>query len=611
MSDVKAPLSLRAARRSLRNLPGVELLGDWTAVGSLWALPCRLNISVGQGSVVPASTDWFVVSGGDYPRDTLKIYPAKKNGITATFPHQAYNGEGAADEPYRGGALCLNVPGHLLGRGAAYPEPFASSGTDSRLAWHVVRALGWLEAAAAGRLLSPGDPFELPEYPAADVGLLTLAFLENSESFNRWLSITANSGIVELSSWPAQPLVVIVKQFLDASGRTLLANVWGDAVVGATNVERAAWLRLPAPPILQPWQAPRTWGELRRFCREHQFRLDEVLRQLFARLRDGKAHLLLVGFPIPRVMAGNAEHMYWLAIRLPVLSRGKVFFNGFRPGARMAHWLVDRRDAVADSQPISWQNSENWSPEELATRGRLPDALSARKVLLIGGGTIGSAIGELLIRGGVRRLTIMDDDTLKAGNLCRHTLLLQDVLKNKAEQLGERLRSASPHVEVVAIKEPFPPTTAETLEKVAACDLVLDCTAEDEAIRKLAGFAWAGPRFFASVWLGLRAQRVFCFSASGNGFPVRNFDNLVQPWLRQESGESGAGDLPREGIGCWHPVFPAGADDVWLLASAIVKHLSGALSQPDAGPTLAVFEQTADEAGFAGLRRVAAEVAHA
>jgi hypothetical protein len=310
-------------------------------------------------------------------------------------------------------------------------------------------------------------------------------------------------------------------------------------------------------------------------------------------------------------MAGSAEHMHWLAIRLPALSRGEVFFNGFRPGARMAHWLVDRRDAVADSQPISWQNSENWTPEELATRGRLPDALSGRNVLLIGAGAVGSAIGELLIRGGVRRLTIMDDDALKAGNLCRHTLLLQDVLKNKAEQLGERLRSASPHVQVVAMRESFPPTNPEALVKVAACDLVLDCTAEDDVIRKLASFAWAGPRFFASVWLGLRARRVFCFAARGSTFPVRDFDNLVQPWLRQESGEPGAGDLPREGVGCWHPVFPAGADDVWLLASAVIKHLSGALSQPDTGPILAVFEQTADEAGFVGLRRVPAEVAHA
>src|SRR5438552_3919988 len=111
MSDVKAPLSLRAARRSLRNLPGVEILGDWTVVGSLWALPCRLHISVSRGSLVPASTDWFVVSGTDYPWDKLKIYPAKQNGIIATFPHQAFNEEGAVDEPYRSGALCLTVPG--------------------------------------------------------------------------------------------------------------------------------------------------------------------------------------------------------------------------------------------------------------------------------------------------------------------------------------------------------------------------------------------------------------------------------------------------------------------------------------------------------------------
>jgi hypothetical protein len=190
-------------------------------------------------------------------------------------------------------------------------------------------------------------------------------------------------------------------------------------------------------------------------------------------------------------------------------------------------------------------------------------------------------------------------------------LLLQDVLKNKADQLAERLRSASPHIEVIALKEAFPPASAEARGMIAACDLIVDCTADDQVIRKLANFAWGGPRLFACVWLGLRAQRAFCFSVNGSTFDVREFDRLVQPWLRQEADEPGAGDLPREGIGCWHPVFPATADDVWLMASAIVKHLSVAFFQPDVGPKLAVFEQTADEGGFTGLRRVPAEVSHA
>jgi hypothetical protein len=285
--------------------------------------------------------------------------------------------------------------------------------------------------------------------------------------------------------------------------------------------------------------------------------------------------------------------------------------SGFRTGTRLAHWVQVQRTTVASFHPIAWQNSENWNPEELGTRGRLPDTLAGRNVLLIGGGTVGAAVAELLVRGGLRRLTIMDDDTFRAGNLCRHTQLLPDVLKNKAEQLAERLRLASPHVAILAINEPFPPTTAAAQAAVGACDLVIDCTADDQVIRKLATFSWNGPRSFASVWLGLRARRMFCFTAVSSTFPVRDFDRLVQPWLRQEVGEPGAGDLPREGVGCWHPVFPARADDVWLLASGAVKHLEGVLAQAAAGPDLAVFEQADDNGRFNGLRRVPAEASHA
>ena len=45
------------------------------------------------------------------------------------------------------------------------------------------------------------------------------------------------------------------------------------------------------------------------------------------------------------------------------------------------------------------------------------------------------------MRGGVRRLTLIDGDILGAGNLCRHSLLLTDVGEKKAEKLAEAKRN--------------------------------------------------------------------------------------------------------------------------------------------------------------------------
>jgi hypothetical protein len=68
--------------------------------------------------------------------------------------------------------------------------------------------------------------------------------------------------------------------------------------------------------------------------------------------------------------------------------------------------------------------------------------------------------------------------------------------------------------------------------------------------------------------------------------------------------EYGSQQLPREGVGCWHPVFPARADDVWLLASAAVKCLESAVLLPQSEPQLMVFEQQITERGeLIGIKR--------
>ena len=50
-----------------------------------------------------------------------------------------------------------------------------------------------------------------------------------------------------------------------------------------------------------------------------------------------------------------------------------------------------------------------------------------KRILLIGAGTLGASIGENLIRGGVYKLTIMDNDLYTIGNSARHTLTVNSL----------------------------------------------------------------------------------------------------------------------------------------------------------------------------------------
>lgn len=66
--------------------------------------------------------------------------------------------------------------------------------------------------------------------------------------------------------------------------------------------------------------------------------------------------------------------------------------------------------------------------------------------------------------------------------------------------------------------------------------------------------------------------------------------------------------LPRQGIGCWHPLFPARMDQVAIATATAVRLLHEQAGRPgDGAPALTVFEERPGATGeFAGLVRVGA-----
>lgn len=62
------------------------------------------------------------------------------------------------------------------------------------------------------------------------------------------------------------------------------------------------------------------------------------------------------------------------------------------------------------------------------------------KVAVFGLGSIGSQVAELLAKGGVDGLLLIDADKLEAGNVMRHTIGLEGVGQSKATAVRERLR---------------------------------------------------------------------------------------------------------------------------------------------------------------------------
>ena len=115
---------------------------------------------------------------------------------------------------------------------------------------------------------------------------------------------------------------------------------------------------------------------------------------------------------------------------------------------------VDERIRIA---VVAFARAEDLQPfagkaEEIrfGIQARLHQHLPANNnshVLVFGAGSVGSNAAELLVRSGVKRITVVDFDTVEAANLSRTVYAASDVGMLKVDALGARLLSIAPDVQ--------------------------------------------------------------------------------------------------------------------------------------------------------------------
>ena len=596
---VKQPTSeIRAGRRALDGIPEAEILHDWVwfEEPEVWGLHLALRPNLTPSEFIPALTGWYLTVSDRYPQGDVKLYPAKQGGITVSFQHQSLNEEGSPTALWRTGDLCLATNFKQLGHHGYDFEPRVS---HERLRWNVERALEWLLAASLDRVAESNEPFELPQIRRIS-GLI--AFQENAVQLGKWNSHSEKFGIVRLSPLNSELHYWHTLTFSTRTGIPLIKNQWGTFLAKATsNDSDGIWIRLPQTPVVRPWRFPATWEELREALKAQSVDFDSCCSAAAGlELRDGKPHFCLIGFPIPERIRQSPELMCWQAILLPVLAspHGR---GGFGNDPRRL-WLKDRETNFKSKGVITWVPTENWDKKQIETRGTLPTDLTEKKTVVLGAGAIGSVLAELLVRGGVHNLIIVDGDSLKAGNLSRHTLNMQQLGKKKASSVAARLNLVSPYAKVIGIGASIEELAEEELGQILEAEVIWDCTANDEVLIMLEQFAWKTNPVVHSVSVSFGAKRLFLYSQRA---PVNSsqFADSIQPWLAKDLEERGEEELPREGIGCYHPVFPASAVDVDLMVAVALKVVA---QQTALGtdPVFQVFERATENEAFTGIRKV-------
>lgn len=596
------PTAIERGLRRVRLLSACEVEGapKFDASSKRWIVTMSLKIER-SGEFVGTRTRWCVLVDGTYPYGAVAFYPATEAGLTVTFPHQERNHVDRERRGWRGGKLCLDSPFRGERRPTSARDPVGDA--EARLRWHVERALDWLDAAARNQLLAVGDPFEVPFRPytaLTEWAQQRVVHDVTPARFSAWAGRQGTVGVARLGALSGIGNAIGVSSFEERNGTTIQA--WAGRPLGAaTEVLSGVWWLWPKPIVVQPWQCPGTWGELRRAGRAIGVDVDAVLERLAPSLRGREGRtILLLGYPIPARVGGPPTELHWDAALLPRLpaAAGKPP-RGFRPNSR-GWWQRDRHDAFGDAVSLEYLRTENWSAERLQARGQLSAPLREARVAILGVGALGSSLAEQLVRAGLASIALFDSDLVAAGNVCRHAATLADVGRSKVRTVAHRLLQISPAVQVTEA-DSLSGDQGAIVDALEPYDVIVDCTASDDALSLLAGGWWPIPRVFVSFSMGFAAKRLFSFGATGHEFPQRRFGLEVAPWLQDEAATWAGNEELLEGAGCWSPLFPARHDDVVMAAATCVKELETLTAHRPRDPRFRVFEKQESAEGFLGF----------
>jgi len=247
------------------------------------------------------------------------------------------------------------------------------------------------------------------------------------------------------------------------------------------------------------------------------------------------------------------------------------------------------------------------------TEGILSPALADRRVLIVGAGSVGSYMAEVLARSGVGAFTIVDPDEVEAVNVGRSAYRVADVGLGKAWAAAEIVLSINPgaRVGVLAVRH----EDVDLAALVAEADVVVAATDDPAAQARVGHFAyWAGrPAVFPGLYQGARGGEVIiaaegsaCFACATGG-------------VRADLQETGSGDVaaPTD-YGTGRLIAEPGLlTDVHHVAAIAAKATLGLLHAPEddvaaarfahgilkAGTTYAVFGHEPEYWIFADLMR--------
>ena len=148
--------------------------------------------------------------------------------------------------------------------------------------------------------------------------------------------------------------------------------------------------------------------------------------------------------------------------------------DGFRESIPLHH-ILDRTSNVRTNGVMVRRADPSWTLGRDFNEKR--STLADHSVAIVGCGSLGSSIAKLLVKSGLERLSLIDNEALASENIGRHELGYDSVGGSKVKGLSYKLSKEYPHIKVNPIGSRLGDDAAVN-EALSNSDVVLSCTGD-------------------------------------------------------------------------------------------------------------------------------------
>lgn len=126
--------------------------------------------------------------------------------------------------------------------------------------------------------------------------------------------------------------------------------------------------------------------------------------------------------------------------------------------------------------------------------------LKDKKVAIIGCGSGGSKDAEYLVKSGVGKIVLIDDDILKTENILRHSCLLPALSIEKVYAVEDKLKKINPDIEIHTSRKNLDIVDTNTDKLIHDSDLIIVATASNEELFNQYAFSHGIPAVYSKVY---------------------------------------------------------------------------------------------------------------